>query len=144
VAFIQCQGDLESHIGRTTKTSNGADLEVAELKHLLQRTMSRHVGVVRDASGLAEAALTLSEITQKPSSGLSREQWEVANMSTAATAIVEAARRREESRGAHFRSDFPEQNESLAGHHLILVDGLAGSWRFGSLETVREPAGASV
>jgi aspartate oxidase len=40
-------------------------------------------------------------------------------MATAALAIATAALLREESRGAHFRSDFPERNPSLDGVHFI-------------------------
>jgi L-aspartate oxidase len=123
---------------------NEPDIQVAKLRQLLQQTMSRHVAVVRDASGLLEATATIAEIQNKLPATISRDRWEVANMATAAKAIVEAARRREESRGAHFRSDFPEPQESLAGRHLILISWQDGAWRIGSLNEVREPAHAGV
>jgi len=120
------------------------DHQLVDLKQTLQQTMSRHVAVVRDASGLAETAAIIAEIENKLPTTISRYRWQVANMATAAMAIVEAARRREESRGAHFRSDFPEPQESLAGQHLILTNWQDKTWRAGSLRDVREPAHACV
>ena len=38
--------------------------------------------------------------------------WELQNMLTVSRIMVEAALRREESRGVHHRSDFPEQNDA--------------------------------
>lgn len=107
----------------------------------LQRTMSQHVAVVRDAAGLAQARTAVATITddlQHVDLERSRDAWELVNMATVASAIVEAATRREESRGAHFRSDYPETNPSLDGQHLI-CDGESTSWRFGSLAEARSP-----
>jgi L-aspartate oxidase len=130
--------------GLEIEPRNEPDIQVAELRQILQQTMSRHVAVVRDASGLAEAAATIAEIENKLPATLSRDRWEVANMATAASTIVDAARRREESRGSHFRSDFPEPRESLAGQHLVLISSHDRAWRVGSLNEVREPAHAGV
>jgi aspartate oxidase len=65
-------------------------------------------------------------------------------MVTAASAIVEAATRRKESRGAHFRADFPAADAALDGQHLVLTGGAAGRWRFGSLSNARDPVPAGV
>jgi aspartate oxidase len=43
-----------------------------------------------------------------------------------------AAAHREESRGAHFRSDFPEINSALDGRHLLRTAD--GSFRYGALD----------
>ena len=68
----------------------------------LRDTMAAHVGVVRDGAGLSRALATivrLREQTKDP-----RTQ----NMLTTALLIASAAFVRRESRGAHFRSDFPD------------------------------------
>jgi len=120
-------------------------LEPAALRQRLQRAMSRHVAVVRDAAGLAEAAAEIrtvaaqlgSENAAVPASGRPgdpRPGWELRNMAAAAGAVVAAAARRQESRGAHSRADFPESDPRLAGQHLALVDG---GWRFGPLAACR-------
>jgi len=124
--------------------------DVAELRVRLQRAMSRHVAVVRDAAGLAEAARELAAVTRLlpaievadglDAAGLDRAGWELRNMTLAAGAIVDAARRREESRGAHFRTDFPRTDPQLDGCHL--VRGATGEWRFGALAEAPRPAEA--
>jgi aspartate oxidase len=47
---------------------------------------------------------------------------------------VESALQREESRGAHFRSDFPDTNPALGGmHQTVRLNGGIASRRFSSL-----------
>ena len=72
------------------------------------RTMSRHVGVVRDAAGLGEALSTIAALSARIRSPQMR------NVLAAAKLIAAAALRREESRGGHWRSDFPAADPRLA------------------------------
>lgn len=65
----------------------------------LRKAMSRHAGVVRDAQGLGELLDTLD--------GLEREHGRAAPL-VAARLIATCALERRESRGGHFRSDFPQ------------------------------------
>ena len=99
----------------------------------LREAMSRWVSVVRDAGGLTAAISTIDTLT-RPSSlpPPSSQAWETANMLLAARAIVQAALLREESRGAHFRSDFPAADDGLEGVHLV-HDGRRGGWRMTTL-----------
>lgn len=75
----------------------------------LRRAMTQNVGVVRDAAGLRAA---LSEIAALAATQPDCESFQ--NICTAATMIAAAALLREESRGAHERSDFPETLPALA------------------------------
>ena len=69
----------------------------------LRRAMTAGVGVVREAAGLRRALAEIAAVeAAQPGSEILR------NMTAAATLIAAAALLREESRGAHFRSDFPE------------------------------------
>jgi L-aspartate oxidase len=78
----------------------------------LQRLMWEQVGIVRDGLGLAEAAHVLSTwATQQPYPG-DRGSQELANMALVGWLMAEAAGRRTESRGAHYRADFPEPSEA--------------------------------
>lgn len=132
-----------------------SESEIAARRMHLQRTMSRHVAVVRDHDGLmtamGEVAGLLAQLLEYqalaprpngtgPSPQHRRAAIELLNMTSAAAMIVAAALHREESRGAHFRSDFPEPDPELAGKHDILVGGLSGRWMTGPLsEGLRQP-----
>lgn len=74
-----------------------------QLVQRLRLAMTRGAGVIRDATGLRAC---LSEIAAIEASQPDCEA--LLNMTAAATLIAMAALIREESRGAHFRSDFPE------------------------------------
>jgi L-aspartate oxidase len=74
----------------------------------LRALMSRHVGVVRNRDGLADAIGAMARMER--SAGSSR----LRNMAIAALLVATAAWRRRESRGAHFRQDFPEPDPRAA------------------------------
>jgi len=57
--------------------------------------------------------------------------WEAANLVTVATALVAAAACRRETRGCHWREDFPTAHEEWLGHLLASLTGagvLTESW----------------
>ena len=68
-------------------------------------------GIVRDGGGLRSARTLLDSFHDGPTQN-SRD--ELTNMTLYGRLIVEAALRREESRGAHFRSDFPTTRDGWA------------------------------
>jgi len=74
----------------------------------IRAMMSSHVGVIRDADGLADAVRAFAS--------LERETGHVAlrNMATAALLVAASAFGRRESRGAHYRSDYPAESTALA------------------------------
>jgi L-aspartate oxidase len=76
----------------------------------LQWLMWQDVGIVRSAESLKEARGTLAawERQVKP---VARPSYELANLVLAARLTSEAALMRTESRGGHYRSDFPERKE---------------------------------
>lgn len=80
--------------------------------------MARHVGVERDGAGLAAALQTLDEIRSNAIN------LSVRNMALAATIITSAAIQRTESRGGHFRSDFPNQDRRQAKRAMWTLDQL--------------------
>jgi len=100
------------------------------LRTEIQHIMSTQVGVLRSAEGLAAADRSLDALQGRAAGqgagvapGL--EAWEVTNLHTVASAIVAAARRREETRGSHWREDFPERDDARWRGHLVgrLDDG---------------------
>lgn len=88
----------------------------------LRQVMSGLVGVERDAEGLKKA---LREIAHLEASA---EQVTTAylNMTTSATLVAAAALKRTESRGGHFRTDFPAPHPGWEHHtEMTLEEALA-------------------
>jgi L-aspartate oxidase len=83
----------------------------------LQKLLWDDAGLYRDATGLEHAAATLDSWVVL---GHSVEDREDANLLDLARLIVKAALAREESRGAHYRSDFPETSVAF-DHHSSYV-----------------------
>jgi L-aspartate oxidase len=84
----------------------------------LQRLMWRDAGLLRDAAGLHGAQAGLGALRDTQPAGISRRALEGRNLLVVAEAIVQAALGREESRGAHFRKDFPERT-GMAQHSVV-------------------------
>lgn len=83
----------------------------------LRRLMTAHVGVVRDAEGLKAALRGIAAIEAGAEGNES-----LLNMTATATLIAAAALLREESRGGHFRTDFPSPNPALAHRSHLTLD----------------------
>jgi L-aspartate oxidase len=91
----------------------------------LQDVMTSRVGVLRSADGLAEAAELLDKLGTTQTEVVDLESWETTNLLTVSTALADAAGLREETRGSHWREDFPERDDPrFAGHFdASMVDG---------------------
>ncbi len=92
----------------------------------MQQVMSRHAGGLRRAAGLDQAAFNLAQLAGKTGAKPGVEAWEATNLMTVATAVVAAARLREESRGAHWRDDFGGRREEWHGHLVTEHDLRSG------------------
>jgi L-aspartate oxidase len=92
----------------------------------LQQLMSTHVGVLRDRKGLDEAERGLAGLVSAPPAAASTENWEATNLLTVSAALVRAARLREETRGAHWREDFPDRDDVGWRGHLDTVLDTSG------------------
>ncbi|PWB58377.1 MAG: L-aspartate oxidase [Bradyrhizobiaceae bacterium] len=87
----------------------------------LRQLMSAHVGVIRDREGLTDALIALSRLARE-----SRNVPALRNMATAALLVAAAALRRRESRGGHYRADYPNPDPALARRtFLTLADAQA-------------------
>ncbi len=88
-------------------------------KRELQELMWRHAGIVRDGAGLAEAAAKLATWQAAANAPQKREDFELQHLITCGRLMTEAALYREESRGAHFRADFPWTSEKWRRHIVL-------------------------
>jgi len=95
-------------------------LDLADIRNSLKSLMWRKVSVQRTANELQEARNMVSHwcryvLTQQFPDP---EGWELQNMLTVARIVIEASLAREESRGVHYRSDFPELDDARWNRHL--------------------------
>ncbi|MDO8614877.1 MAG: L-aspartate oxidase [Dehalococcoidia bacterium] len=97
--------------------SEPAPGEAAPLtREALQDLTWRDVGIVRDAASLTRATATLGAWQTTLAQPHDRPSQELADLLLCARLVTEAALRREESRGAHYRTDFPEPREEWRRH----------------------------
>jgi L-aspartate oxidase len=87
-----------------------------EAEQMLRRTMSANVGVIRDAESLTRALMMIVSLEQKAGS-----DRRLSNMLTTAKLITAAALVRKESRGAHFRSDYPAPDADFAHRSFLTL-----------------------
>ena len=86
----------------------------------ITETTTTGAGAVRNATGLNKTIDKLSELAKKTTKLSSTQSWEATNLLTVSSFLSNAALRREESRGSHWRSDFPERNDS---RWLVRIQG---------------------
>ena len=112
--------------------SNPADPKLrAAAVQRLRKIMSEKVGVVRDARSLKAALNELDKIAAEAKGDTVLE-----NMTLTARLITAAALSRKESRGGHFRSDYPKSDPKQAQRSFITLKYLA------NFETAKQPAAA--
>ena len=105
------QARLPDHDG--SALGEGASAKDSAIVEELRAAMARDVGVVREAKGLARAVRTAQLLRRRT------KNQQALNMLTTAAYIACAAYSRKESRGAHFRSDFPAPDPAQAKRSML-------------------------
>ncbi|MGE3985270.1 MAG: L-aspartate oxidase [Dehalococcoidia bacterium] len=88
----------------------------------LQTLMWDKVGIVRDGSSLVEAVMQLADWEQHLAPATDRHTQELNNLVLAGRLSAEAALIRTESRGAHYRLDYPETSDAWRRHTVFRRD----------------------
>lgn len=98
-----------------------------EVRHRIQVSMSRGAGVLRSSDSLVETSSDLTRIGDRTSTSPCVEAWETTNLFQLAQAILKAALIRQETRGSHWRADFPETGD-LWRKRIIQKLDQSGNW----------------
>ncbi|MFQ6039735.1 MAG: L-aspartate oxidase [Candidatus Poribacteria bacterium] len=96
------------------------NIDINAFKSKIQNIMWERAGIVRDGKALADAQLELKRLAYDITE-LNRAELELQNMLQTAQLIVRAALQRTESRGGHYRIDYPERDDVNWNRHLIFI-----------------------
>ena len=121
--YDEIPDEIRSHIPAVPTGNTIVDTK--KLKKRLRETLWEYGGIVRNRSGLEKALCIVEEVLQElpvlywdHSPRVTLQMLELRLGAKASRLILKAALQREESRGAHFRQDFPEQNDETWRGHL--------------------------
>ncbi|MFI9488191.1 L-aspartate oxidase [Promicromonospora sp. NPDC052451] len=119
-------GELEQ--GEPAARPGGSALVAAAARSRIQKVTSGGAGVIRSARSLAEAderlnavradAHVAAEVVAEPQAA----EWETTNVHMVARALTRAAWVREETRGGHYRTDFPRPDDAWRRRVRIWLD----------------------
>ena len=87
------------------------EIDVSKMRARLQNIMWDGAGIIRNSDTLSNALIELDALKaefHRTDKCLSKEEYEFKNMLIVAEMVIASALRRKESRGAHFRTDYPE------------------------------------
>ncbi len=102
--------------------SDRTELDLTDIRNSLRSIMWRNAGIVRTGARLAETKEIIGfwgrYVMDKEF--FDPAGWEVQNMLTAALLVIECAFRRTETRGVHYRRDFPDTDPAWARHQTVM------------------------
>src|SRR6185295_309033 len=107
---------------RPASKKENLPLDLLDVRNSLRSLVSRSAGILRDGETMS-SALQMLDFWQKyvyAEEFSSVAGLELQNMLACAQLILRSALRREESRGAHFRSDFPDVDDVKFKKHLAI------------------------
>ena len=114
--------ELEGHM------NSQSSFPVMYLREMLAETMQKHLGIVRDEANLDQGLqdldyyLSIADRIRYDSSVLPYFNYSLTGILTAAKATLTCAKARKESRGAHYRSDYPQADEAFSAATIIAYD----------------------
>jgi len=101
-------------------------LVAAAARARVQRLAARGPGVIRRAEGLTASLAALEAVPTTPvpdvQAAPQAAEWETTNLHQVALVLARTALEREESRGGHFREDFPERSDAWLCRQVVRLD----------------------
>ncbi|HEY2498910.1 MAG TPA: L-aspartate oxidase [Candidatus Angelobacter sp.] len=117
----EMKGSSKPAIGKAETSDSGlASTDAEQCIQSIQELMWSKVGIVRSRLGLNEAIQKLQGTVQELPAPNTRRNCEARNIHAAATLIARSAVARLESRGAHYRTDYPEHEDGKFKKHSIV------------------------
>ncbi len=95
----------------------------SEAFNKIRDLMWRQVGIMRDGKDLSATITQLNAIEVSKCEKLGRAEHELRNLHSLSLLMARSALAREESRGSHYRSDFPYHDDEKFGEHSIAKKG---------------------
>jgi L-aspartate oxidase len=128
--------DIAAHLPEKSEPVENASQAILldpKVRHEIQISMSRGAGVLRSSDSLLKTSSELTRIEDKTSTEPCVEAWETTNLFQLAQAILKAALIRQETRGSHWREDFPETSD-LWKKRIVQQLDQKGYWMSGYQE----------
>ena len=125
--FAQALAHEKKQLARNMDTQS--PFPVMYIRDMLADTMQKHLGIVRDEENLKQGLtdidyyLSIAERIRYDSSVMPYFNYSLTAILTLARATVACALERQESRGAHWRSDFPKTDEAFQSATIISYNG---------------------
>jgi L-aspartate oxidase len=82
--------------------------------------MWQDVGIVRTGQGMKRAIEKLTQLAPRVSHPHTRRAWEAQNLQSVGLLVARSALTRQESRGAHYRTDYPTHNDAKFLKHTLI------------------------
>ena len=128
--------DIAANLPEFTEPVDNASKAILldpKVRHDIQISMSRGAGVLRSSDSLLKTSSDLTRIEDRTSDQPCVEAWETTNLFQLAQAILKAALIRQETRGSHWREDFPETSDQWRKRIVQQLDQ-TGYWTSGYQE----------
>jgi len=117
---LQLPRKLASSQKKSASQNGPVDAGLEDVIGQIQEVMWKCAGIVRSRSGMQEAIQTLEGFAPRVAHPRTRRANEAANLQQVGSLVVRSALAREESRGAHYRTDYPAHDDRKFLKHSVI------------------------